>query len=136
VECLLASVNPLVVKGSALTEVISRVLKDIAGLQSPPAEVWRSTHDELTRLFQRLKREDAEASAISAQGQGLLQTLLFRPDLPNEALRLSRADVVIAVAAFSPSSVTAMRTDILACIAEERSAVVRDRLGVVPLADG
>ena len=136
VESLLASINPHVLKRSALAPVISRVLKTVAGIVAPPVEVWRSTYDELTRLFTRLKEEGAEAStAVSVEGQAHLETLLFSPELPNEALRLRRTDVITAVSEYSPMLVAAMRTDILACLADERSTVVRDRLGRVPLAE-
>lgn len=131
VESALTAVNPSVLKGAALTRALSRALRDVVGLRSPPAEVWRGTYEGLRHLFTRLGEEEG-GTTLDPASEGDLQTLLFGPDLATEALRLRRADVVIAVAGFAPTLASGvLRADILACVAGERSAVVRDRLGAV-----
>lgn len=116
------------VKGEKLMQATSRALAALLiTLQAPSASVWRSTYSGLTHLFTRLEQE-GEGDSLRPDMQGYLKALLFGPDPGTEALRLLRADALVAMAKASPTQASALQADVLALVKEERSNAVRDRL--------
>lgn len=133
VESLFASINPAVLKGEKLTQVLSRAFTTVAALPEPSGAVWRSTYTSLKRLFERLAKA-REPDSIGADAH--LHALLFGPDPGTESLRLSRADAIVQLAKLSPTRAEAIRADVRALQRDEKSIAVRDRLakaGAAPL---
>ncbi|KAK4540262.1 hypothetical protein LTR36_009667 [Oleoguttula mirabilis] len=135
VESLLASINPAVLRGEKLTQAISRALAAVATLQAPSASVWRSTYLGLTQLFTRVEQGD-EGRDLGTDAQNHLKVLLFGPDPGTEALRLLRANAIVAMAKAAPTQGSALHADVLALVKEERSNAVRDRLASTPMHKG
>ncbi|KAI7191871.1 ARM repeat-containing protein [Hortaea werneckii] len=127
VESLFASINPRVLKGSELTQAITRTLGTSAAIPSPSLTVWRSTYAGLKQLLERLN-DAGEGGCLQSGSQDPLRRLLFLRAPPTEALRLMRADAIAALVKASPPLASEMRPDVLALLGEETSPAVRDRL--------
>ncbi|KAK5132562.1 hypothetical protein LTR08_008879 [Meristemomyces frigidus] len=134
VSSLLASVNPSVLKAGELTQALSRALHAIVTLRGPSAGVWRSTYVGLTHLCQRLEKE-GEGRSLGSDAPDHLKALLFGPDPGTEALRLLRADAIVALLKAAPTQASTLQTELADLIKEERSISVRDRLAHAPLRD-
>lgn len=130
VESLLASINPNVLPQDVLDQRIMQALSAVATLKSQPASSWRSTYVGLNEMFHRLQHQDEKdlSNSLGSETTDHLRRLLFGPDPGTEALRLLRADAIIAMVEASSPLASAMRADILALITEEKSIVVLDRL--------
>ena len=96
-------------------------------MDAPSASVWRSTYIGVTQLCQRLEKEN-EGRSLGANALDHLNLLLFGPDPGTEALRLLRADAIVALLKAAPASALSLKRDLLVLIKEERSISVRDRL--------
>ena len=127
VEAILASAHADVLKGDALTTLTSRILALIAAKRSPSTAVWRSSYTALTQLSKYWETK-SERSAFGPAGLQPLKALLFDSDLGIEALRLLRADAIVAVAKVSAGLTTEMRDGVSILLADEKSKAVRDRL--------
>ena len=89
--------------------------------------MWRSTYVGITQLCQRLEKE-GEGRSLGSNAADQLKALLFGPDPGPEALRLLRADAILALLKAAPAYATSLERDLSAMMKEERSIVVRDRL--------
>lgn len=132
VECLFASINPVAMSVEKLTQAMSQALASVAALPPRSTGLWRSSYAGLAQLFEGLTKV-GERGSLSPDARDHLKTLLFGPDPGTEALRLLRADAIVAMAKAMPTLASALHADVLALVGEEKSKVVRDRLASAPM---
>ena len=132
-ESLFASINPIVLKGEKLAQAVLRALGAAAALPTPSFTVWRSAYAGLKELFGKVNTA-GEVSCLGPGMQGSIRVLLFTSDPGTEALRLLRADTIIALTKASPLMASELRSDVLALVENEKSAPVRDRLAPAAMA--
>ena len=102
-------------------------------MQSQPANVQRAAFGSVKRMFESMPKEEGDRIDFDVSS---LKSVLFSQDVEIEAIRLLRADAVVAICKSSPTLASKIRTEVLARMEEERSAVVRDRLKLAPLPVG
>lgn len=78
-------------------------------------------------MFKRVRKAERSIELPPAAAQDL-RKLLFGPVVGIEAVRLIRADAVVAAVRASPSLATALESEIRAAVKEEVSQTVRERL--------
>lgn len=123
---MFASINPALASPVQLTLHISRTLKTVAALASPTMQIWRSTYTGMEDLFARLDQDGGGGQVVSGAIVDLKAVLVREPG--TEALRLLRANAVVAAAQLSPQLKAEMQAAVQSLYAEEKSPTVRDRL--------
>lgn len=130
VEALLSSVNPAILAPAQLSAALATATAALAGIPAPSAAVRRALYTHLTKLFDRI--------GTSEKGAGVdfdaddLRKVLFGRDVGIEALRLLRADAVIAACRACGGVSEQIAGDVEAAMKDEISPVVRERLAGVP----
>jgi hypothetical protein len=124
VEAILASVNPFSAKDSDLQSTLVTALKEVQKLQHPSVGVQRAVYKGVASLFERLQEASAKVTA-SPELVDSLKIQLFRQDAGSEAVRLLRADAIVAVARLFAEE---LRVGIVKLMESEPSMLVRDRL--------
>lgn len=128
IEALFASINPHVSDDVALARNTSRVLHEVASAKiATSARILRSTFESIQAMFDRVRKEERnfvlEATAITD-----LKSLLFGSSITIQAIRLLRAQAVLAAVTSSPALVKEMESDIRASVGDEPSLEVRQVL--------
>lgn len=125
-EALFDCINPRVItRGSDLSGKVSNAIDLASRVKLPSARIRKASYESLGRAFRRFGQHDAGASIefdIS-----VLKTFLFNSE-EIEALRLARADAIVAVNQCSPQLAAKMGAEIRELKQSERSPAVRDRL--------
>ena len=137
IEAMFASINPSVLDGARLEGALADAINLVASMQYQPATVLRVFYRSLVNVFDRI-RQCGKGDGIDFNST-TLKSLLFGPDLGVEALRLVRADAIVAIRKASPALALKMKEDVGALEILEKSSVVRDRLAQAskePLAKG
>lgn len=133
-DALFASVNPSVSKGTPLNQILLRAIDSVASMQSRTPGVRRAFYAGLTKASERIQGA-GEGDRIDFDMSGL-KTLLFGPDAEVEAVRLLKADAIVAIAKASTALASQIRAEVLALKDDEKSSIVRDRLAMAPLPKG
>ena len=127
VSALLASINPSVSDDARLSGALADAIALVASMQYPSASVRRAFYGSLGKVFDRIGQEGKGGSVELDLTN--LKTTLFGADVEIEALRLLRADAILAICKSSPTMFSKMKNEMRKLEAEEKSWVVRDRLG-------
>jgi proteasome component ECM29 len=123
-EALFASVNPSVAQGKELQEALTRVLDAVAAMQNRSSGLRRVLYPGIAQLFARMEK----SGDVPRFETGNLKRLLFGSDIEVEAVRLLRAEAIVAVTKASPWLAAEVRSDIQALRDAEASATVLARL--------
>ena len=133
-EALFASINAKSERPAEVAEKLSRGLGVVEGVQQLSTGVVRSTFTSLAAVMMRLAhtREHGKTAAEfgSEAVEAGLKRILFGRDPGTEALRLLRADAILAAAkGLGSESRGRLRAEVAALVEQEKSSVVvRDRL--------
>ena len=84
-------------------------------------------------MFTRVQKQEQHVE-LDSRGTRDLKALLFGPVVGMEAVRLTRADAVVAAAKSSPSLAQEVDGEVRALIETEVASTVRDRLAAARLA--
>lgn len=122
IEALFASVNPAVSQGKDLQEALTKTIDAVASMQNKTATVRRVLYPSLAKLFGRIPKGALEHFDLSN-----LNALLFGTDGEVEAIRLLRADAIVA-AMEQPWVAEEVRSDLQALRSAEGSKTVLGRL--------
>ena len=133
VEALFAAINPSVSTGETLNRQFSRAIGQVVAVPAKTPSIWRSIYSGLAGVFDRMREHGQDLGAQSAPEQDL-QSLLFSAAVGSEAVRLSRADAICAMAKASTWLAQTTDVQVRALIADEVAPVVRDRLKSARLA--
>ena len=133
-----------------MAQQISRAVTTVGAIPIQAPAVWRAVFTSLTAVFDRCSGHGASAAGLPGAGGTTgaaaataplpalepavvqsLRALLFRADLSIEALRLLRADAIVALARTWPALVVELQPDVAVLRAEEQSPLVRDRLAAL-----
>ena len=125
VEALFASVNPSVLQYDELNSALINAIKLVASMENHSANVRRAVYGSLAKTFGRILDEKGEGIDLDLDN---LKSVLFGRDIETEALRLLRADAILAVSKASSKLASKMRSEVLVLKGEEVSSIVRDRL--------
>lgn len=87
----------------------------------------RSTYDGLSSVFSRMSKQQRQVT-LDAAAVHDIKSLLFGPDVPIEAVRLLRAEAIVAIVKASPGLGAELAGDVREVMTGERSKQVRDRL--------
>ncbi|KAK5008236.1 proteasome component M29 [Cryomyces antarcticus] len=127
IETLQDAINPKLLRASELSAKVLRVLDLIAKsetLQARSSVVELASFQALGKLFQKLKNSEGEAvRAMQAEMWAKCSSLLFGPTGSSEAIRLKRADAILALAELSQLFPT--QSKLSTEIATEKSPAVR-----------
>ena len=124
IEALFASVNPAVSKGKDLQEALTKAIDAVASVQNRSASLRRVLYPSLAKLFTRMKN----GSGVPQFDIASLKVLLFGTDAEVEAVRLLRADAIVAVTNASRWLAEEMKPEVEALRASEPSQTVLGRL--------
>ena len=122
IEAMLASVNTTVSQGKDLQEALSKAINAIASVQTKSSNIRRTLYPSLAKLFGRLEKGAMPRFDLSS-----LKSILFGTDVEVEAIRLLRADAIVA-AMEQPWLAEEVRSDLDATRASESSKSVLARL--------
>lgn len=137
VEAVFASINPSVSDGARLSSALTDAITLVASMHHHPAGVRRVFYGGLAKVFDRI-RQKGKGDSINFDLTAL-KTLFFGPEIGIEALRLVRADAIVAIEKSSPTLALKMKEEVGTLEILEKSSVVRDRLAQAfkePLARG
>lgn len=93
IEALFASVNPAVSQGKDLQEALTKAFDVVASMPSRSSSVRRALYPSIAELFNRLEK----GSEVPRFDLSSLKSLLFGSDVEVEAVRLLRANAIVAV---------------------------------------
>ena len=124
IEAVYSSINPAVATADINRMLISAT-RLVATMQSYPTNARRAFYIGLAKAFDRI-REKRRGESIDLNEVDL-KSLLFRSE-DIEALRLVRADALVAICKTSPALKAKLSTDISALRADEKALTVRNRL--------
>lgn len=129
IEALLASINPHVSRGEPLRRQVSHVIHVVAEVKPATAGLLRTTYEGLSGMFNRVQAQKP-AVGLTAESVAVAEfkSLVFGPVVSVEAVRLVRAEAIVAAAKASAAMAEGMAMEVRALIANEVSSVVRDRL--------
>ncbi|KAK3715259.1 proteasome component M29 [Vermiconidia calcicola] len=131
IYAVFSAINPSMLHESHLNHTLAKVVELVASIPSLSANERRTLYDGLGKVFDRIRQHD-KRDQISFDVSNL-RNCLFGMDIEIEALRLNRADAIVAIAKSSPGLVSNMKDDIQALMDQEKSSLVRDRLRTAPL---
>lgn len=118
-EALFASVNPAVSQGKDLQEALTNAIDAVASMRNRSASVRRVLYPSIAKLFTRMEK----ASGVPQFNTGGLKTLLFGSDAEAEAIRLLRADAIVAVTKASSWLAEEVRSEVEELRSREVSTV-------------
>ncbi|KAF2169020.1 hypothetical protein M409DRAFT_52992 [Zasmidium cellare ATCC 36951] len=127
IEAVFASINPAAMQSDSLQRQSSRAIHVVASSKPATQAGLRSAYKGLASMAKRIEEEKRHVELDPESIQGL-KSLLFGPVVGIEAIRLTRADALVALTKMSPSLSTQVEGDIRALISSEVSSAVRDRL--------
>lgn len=125
IDALFASINPAVTQGRDLTVALTKAVDVANEMPHRSQGLRRALYPAVTKLFERIR---ASAQTLPGLEVHELKILLFGPDAEIEAIRLLRAETVVAVVKALPALAEEVRSEVEALKREERSAVVQARL--------
>lgn len=125
IEALFASVNPSILQASDLQHALTRSLDVVASMPDRSLGVRRALYPSMGKMFGRIKETGVEVPRFDLSS---LRALLFSADAEVEAVRLLRADAVVAAAKALPWLVQEVRSELEKWTAGETSKPVLDRL--------
>lgn len=126
IDALYASINPFVLQGSHLNQVLLKATNLVASIQFHPPGLRRAYFGSLAKAFDRI-REAKQGGYIDLDLESLESTML-NAELDIEALRLLRAEAIVAIGRCSPTMASKTRTRVEALTEKENSKNVRDLL--------
>ena len=126
VNAMFGSVNPVASQGEALTKRLQITFEMAAKVNSAPADVRRALFGSIKKLFDRI--HEAGQGAKLDFDVSSLKSILFSSNVDIEALRLLRADVLVAVSKASPALLLKMRSEVSDIHRGEVARTVRERL--------
>ena len=124
IEAVYSSINPAIASAD-INQMLVDATRLIATMQSHPTNARRAYYISLAKVFDRI-REKGRGESIDFHEVDL-KSLLFRSE-DIEALRLVRADALVAICNTSPALKAKLSTDISALRADEKALTVRNRL--------
>ncbi|OQO09014.1 hypothetical protein B0A48_05905 [Cryoendolithus antarcticus] len=128
VEAVFSSIKPDLFKPDNVRIAMLAALTQTDRLSHPGVVIRKALYTSLAKLFAGLSAEKSNPAAEDSEIVAAVKHLLFRAEGGSEALRLLRADAIIAAGKFSSRLVAAVRTQISDEAAAEASPTVRDRL--------
>lgn len=123
-EALFASVNPAVSQGKDLQEALTKAVDAVASMQSRSASVRRVLYPGIAKLFARMEK----GTGVPRFDLSSLKALLFGTDAEVEAVRVLRADAIVAVTKAAPWAADEVRSAVEDWRESEVSRTVLDRL--------
>lgn len=133
IEALFASVNPSVSQGKDLQEALTKAIDAVASMPERSSSVRRALYPSVKQVFGRMEETGSGVPRFEVDG---LKGLLFGPDAEVEAIRLLRADAIVAACRASSWLAGEVRSEVERLGGEERSKPVLDRLRLCATAEG
>ncbi|KAK5173412.1 proteasome component M29 [Saxophila tyrrhenica] len=127
INALCAGVNPALSQDDAVGKKLQKAFDIAARVIATPADVRRALFDSVAKVFGRI-REAGKGADIDMDVTSL-KTILFGPNVDIEALRLLRADALLAIRKAAPGVIAKMRGEVEEIREKEVSGAVRERLG-------
>ena len=127
IEAIYSSINPAVASAD-IDQMLVNATRMVATMQSYPTNVRRALYSSLAKAFDRV-REKGRGESIDFDEVDL-KSLLFRSE-DIEALRLVRADALVAICKTSPALRAKLSTAIAALRADEKAPTVKHRLDTI-----
>lgn len=125
IEALFASVNPSVSQGKDLQEALTKAIDAVAGMPERSSSARRALYPSVTGVFGRMGESGAGVPRFEVEK---LKALLFGPDAEVEAIRLLRAEAIVAACRTSSWLAGEVRSEVERLQGEESSKQVLDRL--------
>lgn len=121
IDALFTSVNPAVSQGKDLQEALTKAIDAVAGMESRSSGVRRTLYPSLAKMFARMEKGSGGVPRFDISK---LKVLLFGSDAEVEAVRMLRADAIVAVTKASPWLAEEVKSDVDAWRATESSPVL------------
>lgn len=126
IEAVFASVNPTVVQGDSLNQSLARAIDSVASIKDKTTAVHRVFYSSLAKTLNRI-REKSKGNEIDFDLKNL-KSLLFGFPIEIEALRMIRADTILAISKTSSLLMESIKGEVVALRDAEHSKGVRERL--------
>ncbi len=126
INAILASVNPATAQDKALSRNLQKALDTAGSVDAASADVRRALFGSTTKAFDRI-REAGKGAQLDLDVSSL-KSILFGPNVDIEALRLLRADALLAIKKSSPSLLSSMKNELAEIRRQEVSRNVLERL--------
>ncbi|KAK6418474.1 proteasome component M29 [Oleoguttula sp. CCFEE 5521] len=128
VEAVFSSIKPDLLKPESVRSATVAALAQANRLSHPSVVIRKALYLSLAKLFARLGADKSSSVSEDSELVAAVKHLLLQAEGGSEALRLLRADAIVAASKFSSRLVAAIRTQIPDEAAAEASTTVRDRL--------
>ena len=115
-----------------LTRQLGRTIHVVAISKPQTQAALRNTYQGIADAFNRIQKHERQAELDSEAMQDL-RSLLFGPVIGIEAIRLTRAEALVAAAKMSSSLAKEFDGEVRALIETEVASSVRDRLAEAQL---